>query len=449
MTTDSRSPAGRPAEPPPEIEGYRILKKLGHGGTSSVWKAEQVSLNRPVVIKILSESLSRDKADIDAFQSEARIAAALKHPGIVQVYDFGLSRTGRRYYFVMEYISGYSVGDWIRRKGKIAEPEALLVVHGVADALKFAWVQSRVVHCDIKPDNIMIDADGTVKVTDLGLARPFRTSAQSRADSNDAMVTGTPNYMAPEQIRGDTSLDCRTDIYALGASLHHMVTGQLPFGDSREYYHLYDAAARQAVIDARERYNGRMKIVYAIEIGQPQVCASVSRSFLDSHDFDFVLGAIHATPEGLDYYFVDYDRMDFDQMFRSYYARHLDLIRFGNINSIAHMDYPVRKMERWLRKPASMLRYKDEVAEVVRLAAQSGVALEINTNGLRNWFGRLSPEPWVLELYRAFGGTFVTTGSDAHNTDHAAFGIREARELAESLGLKTVSYYERRQPVFD
>lgn len=224
---------------------------------------------------------------------------------------------------------------------------------------------------------------------------------------------------------------------------------ELPFGDSREYYHLYDAAARQAVIDARERYNGRMKIVYAIEIGQPQVCASVSRSFLDSHDFDFVLGAIHATPEGLDYYFVDYDRMDFDQMFRSYYTRHLDLIRFGNINSIAHMDYPVRKMERWLRKPASMLRYKNEVAEVVRLAAQSGVALEINTNGLRNWFGRLSPEPWVLELYRAFGGTFVTTGSDAHNTDHAAFGIREARELAESLGLKTVSYYERRQPVFD
>ncbi|MFH1476805.1 MAG: serine/threonine-protein kinase, partial [Verrucomicrobiota bacterium] len=220
-------------EAAPVIEGFRVLENLGQGATASVWKAEQVSLNRLVVIKVLSERLTQEPEDVTLFKAEARLAANFKHAGIVQVYDFGQSKIGRRYYFVMEYISGYSVGDWIRRKGKITEHEALVVAQAVADALKYAWDLSRIVHCDIKPDNIMVDGDGSIKVADLGLAHTVKTMAnQPGADANEVIITGTPNYMAPEQVRGSDPIDCRTDIYALGASLYHMVTGQLPFGDS-------------------------------------------------------------------------------------------------------------------------------------------------------------------------------------------------------------------------
>ncbi|MBU1857527.1 MAG: serine/threonine protein kinase, partial [Verrucomicrobia bacterium] len=191
------------SEAAPVIEGFRVLENLGRGATSSVWKAEQVSLNRLVVIKVLSERLTQEPEDVTLFKAEARMAANFKHAGIVQVYDFGQSKIGRRYYFVMEYISGYSVGDWIRRKGKITEHEALVVAQAVADALKYAWDLSRIVHCDIKPDNIMVDGDGSIKVADLGLAHTVKTMAnQPGADAKEVIITGTPNYMAPEQVRG-------------------------------------------------------------------------------------------------------------------------------------------------------------------------------------------------------------------------------------------------------
>ncbi len=220
-------------ESAPVIEGFRVIENLGNGATSSVWKAEQISLNRLVVIKVLSERLTHEPEDVTLFKAEARIAANFKHAGIVQVYDFGQSKVGQRYYFVMEYISGYSVGDWIRRKSRIAEHDALVVVQAVADALKYAWDLSRIVHCDIKPDNIMVDGDGSIKVADLGLAHTVKSMTnQPGANATEVVITGTPNYMAPEQVRGTEQIDCRADIYALGASLYHMVTGRLPFGDS-------------------------------------------------------------------------------------------------------------------------------------------------------------------------------------------------------------------------
>ena len=231
--TDQTPDNNGSSEAAPVIEGFRVLEKLGCGATSSVWKAEQVSLNRLVVIKVLSERLTHEPEDVTLFKAEARLAANFKHAGIVQVYDFGQSIINRCYYFVMEYISGYSVGDWIRRKGKITEHEALVVAQVVADALKYAWNLSSIVHCDIKPDNIMVDGDGSIKVADLGLAHTVKTVVnQPGANANEVIITGTPNYMAPEQVRGSDTIDCRTDIYALGASLYHMVTGELPFGDS-------------------------------------------------------------------------------------------------------------------------------------------------------------------------------------------------------------------------
>ncbi len=215
-------------EAQPRIDGYEIIERLGQGGTASVWKARQVSLQRFVVIKVLSEDFSRDVADIKQFRLEARLAANLKHPGIVQVYDFGQSLDERRYFFVMEYISGYSVGEWLRRKQLLPESDALVVAHSVAAALRYAWESSRIVHCDLKPDNIMVDGDGTIKLTDLGLAQVVSNIGLA-AGRPDEFVTGTPNYMSPEQVRGNVKLDCRSDIYALGMTLYHLLTGNLPF----------------------------------------------------------------------------------------------------------------------------------------------------------------------------------------------------------------------------
>ncbi len=227
MESQKSGPTGG-TEPQPRIDGYEIIERLGQGGTASVWKARQVSLQRFVVIKVLSEDFSRDVADVKQFRLEARLAANLKHPGIVQVYDFGQSQDDRRYFFVMEYISGYSVGEWMRRKKLLPESDALVVVHSVAAALRYAWESSRIVHCDLKPDNIMVDGDGTIKLTDLGLAQVVSNIGLA-AGRPDEFVTGTPNYMSPEQVRGNVKLDCRSDIYALGITLYHMLTGKLPF----------------------------------------------------------------------------------------------------------------------------------------------------------------------------------------------------------------------------
>ncbi|NLB54500.1 MAG: serine/threonine protein kinase [Lentisphaerae bacterium] len=212
----------------PEIPGYEILEQFPQGGMSRVYKARQISLDRIVVIKTLPPSLTSEYDDIKQFMFEARVAANLKHHNIIQVYDFG--RHGELYYFVMEFVSGYNVADWIKRKGVISEEDTLVLADTVAKALDYAWHKAHVVHCDIKPDNIMIDSDGTVKVADLGLAKGVKPTSDLQVKETD-VVTGTPNYISPEQSSGDANLDYRADMYSLGATIYHMMTGTMPFAD--------------------------------------------------------------------------------------------------------------------------------------------------------------------------------------------------------------------------
>lgn len=207
------------------ITGFDVIEKLGVGGMATVWKARQKSLDRIVAIKVLSEHFATDASDIQRFQTEAQSAAKLKHPGIIQVYD--ASFESGQYYFIMEYVAGYTVGDWLRRKGKLSEKDALLVAECVSDALDYAWKTAKIIHCDIKPDNVMVDADGAVKVADLGLARTI--SAMSGEKEFAEEVLGTPAYISPEQAMGAPDIDCRADIYSLGAMLYHLVTGHMMF----------------------------------------------------------------------------------------------------------------------------------------------------------------------------------------------------------------------------
>ena len=208
------------------LPNFEVLGLIGRGGMASVWKARQISLDRYVAVKILSSAFATDQEDIQRFRQEARTAAQLKHPGIVQIYDANFS--DGVYYFVMELVDGYTMGDLLRRKGRITVEDALIVAESVAVALDYAWSHYQMVHCDIKPDNIMVDSDGTVKVTDLGLCRSV-TLVKGEHKGNADEILGTPAYMSPEQVYGSEKLDCRSDIYALGATLYHLVSGQMLF----------------------------------------------------------------------------------------------------------------------------------------------------------------------------------------------------------------------------
>jgi len=211
------------------LSGFEMIERLGGGGMATVWKARQVSLDRLVAVKILPPTRGTPEG-VRRFQTEAQTAAKLKHPGIVQVYDACVENG--IYFFVMEFVAGYTVGDWVRRKKVIPEHDALVVADCVADALQYAWDKERIIHCDVKPDNIMVDSDGTVKVADLGLARTISAMA---ADEVDEEVMGTPAYMSPEQAMGMSDLDPRTDIYSLGAVLYHLLTGRVMFeGESED-----------------------------------------------------------------------------------------------------------------------------------------------------------------------------------------------------------------------
>lgn len=216
----------------PKIDNFEIVSKLGQGGMATVWKARQLSLDRFVAIKVLSSKLTAENADIARFRDEARAVAKLSHPGIVQVYDANYQNGC--YYFVMELIDGITVGQWLRRKGRMPLDQALNVAESVATALDYSWRTYGIVHCDLKPENIMLDKDGSVKITDLGLSRSI-SAAKHGAHKKNSEILGTPAYMAPEQVHGETKLDCRTDIYGLGATLYHLLSGQMLFDGTPEH----------------------------------------------------------------------------------------------------------------------------------------------------------------------------------------------------------------------
>lgn len=222
-------PADAYAGPPPAIDGYEILSKLGEGGMGMVWKARQTSLDRLVAIKLLPLVLAQDRNFIARFRREALATAKLNHPNIVSAIDVGIqARPGQPdlHYFVMEYVDGETVEDVIYRSGKIAPRRAAEIAAAVARALDYAWSEARIVHRDIKPANILITRNGTVKLADLGLARSTWEDANL---TTAGLAIGTPHYASPEQARGDANIDTRSDIYALGATLFHMLTGRTVF----------------------------------------------------------------------------------------------------------------------------------------------------------------------------------------------------------------------------
>ncbi|TVR98909.1 MAG: serine/threonine protein kinase [Phycisphaerales bacterium] len=207
-----------------KIPGYRLLGKLGAGAMATVFKGRQLSLDRLVAIKILPKKFSANAQFIERFYAEGRAAAQLNHPNIVQAYDVG--KAADYHYFVMEYVEGRTVYDDIIKHKRFSEQEAVRVAIQVAEALLHAH-EKGLIHRDVKPKNIMISREEVVKLADLGLARAISDKEAAEAEAGKAF--GTPYYISPEQIRGHKDIGPPADIYSLGATLYHMLTGNVPF----------------------------------------------------------------------------------------------------------------------------------------------------------------------------------------------------------------------------
>ncbi|MEE9312954.1 MAG: serine/threonine-protein kinase, partial [Planctomycetota bacterium] len=204
-----------------KFKGYEIISTLGEGGLGSVFKARQVSMNRLVALKVLHLQWLNDDEFRKRFVLEARIVGKLSHQNLIQVYD--VSREGDYYYFSMEYVDGRTIEEYIndapRKQMEIGK--AVGFVLQILRAINY-YREFDIVHRDIKPSNIMITRSGLAKLGDFG----FVKSKLDKELGFDGMVLGTPDYIAPEQAMGKDNVDYRADIYGLGASLYHMLTGR-------------------------------------------------------------------------------------------------------------------------------------------------------------------------------------------------------------------------------
>jgi serine/threonine-protein kinase len=226
---------------------YRILKRVGSGGMATVFRAEQMPLQREVIVKVLHAHLARDSEMTERFRREAEAAARLVHPFICPVLDYG--EMGETVYIVMPYLGGGSLADRVQRERTVAAAPAAAAAAQVASGLDHAHHRG-VVHRDVKPDNILFDEDGNALITDFGIA----TARSNGRLTASGRAMGTPHYMSPEQAMGKL-VDGRSDIYALGVVLYEALVGFPPFDGadafSVGYKHVHEKPVPIAEIDSR------------------------------------------------------------------------------------------------------------------------------------------------------------------------------------------------------
>ena len=218
---NSDDSGGRPAQ---QFPGYQLQKKIGAGAMAVVYKAKQVSLDRVVALKVLPRRLSKNAEFVERFYREGKAAAALNHNNIVQAIDVG--EAGGYHFFAMEYVEGHTVYEEIADGKVYKEAEVIAIIRQVAAALLHAHERG-IIHRDVKPKNIILTRERVAKLADMGLARA--TSDVEAAMAEEGRAYGTPYYISPEQVVGKRDIDRRADIYSLGATAYHMVTGRVPF----------------------------------------------------------------------------------------------------------------------------------------------------------------------------------------------------------------------------
>lgn len=207
----------------PKIPGYEVIGPIGSGGMADVFKARQISLDRIVAVKIMAPETTRDAKFVERFYQEGRAAAKLNHPNIIGALD--VASTDQFHYFVMEYVEGETLYERLMEDTRLDEEETITLLLDIAKALEHAH-KAKLIHRDIKPQNIIITKQGIPKLLDMGLARQAGAAFN---DSEKGKVLGSPYYVSPEQILNKPDIDFRTDIYSFGVTLYYTLTGKLPF----------------------------------------------------------------------------------------------------------------------------------------------------------------------------------------------------------------------------
>ena len=201
------------------VDDFVIKHEIGSGGMATVFLARQLSMDRPVALKVLNDRFAASETFCASFLKEAKAAARLNHPHVIQALRVG--REGKHLFFAMEYIDGSTLAEIIRRERRLEIDDALNVIQQAAEGLHAAWTDEQLIHRDVKPDNIITTSEGLAKIMDLGIA-------VTASEAQRVEISGTPAFMAPEQFHG-RDLDCRTDIYCLGATLFNALVGYPPF----------------------------------------------------------------------------------------------------------------------------------------------------------------------------------------------------------------------------
>jgi hypothetical protein len=209
-------------DPGEKLGNYEIVERVGSGAMGDVYRAVQLSMNRTVALKILPERLAGNESFVARFIREARSAGKCNHGNLIQVYDVG--QADDKYYFSMEFVGGPTLQDVLKKDGPLPEADAIRHMQKIAEALNDAHSRE-IVHRDVKPANVLLTERGEPKLADLGLAKPLNTESE---ETNAGKPLGTPYYMSPEQVRGE-AVDGRTDLYALGATFYHLLSGQTLF----------------------------------------------------------------------------------------------------------------------------------------------------------------------------------------------------------------------------
>ena len=203
---------------------YQILSTIANGGMSVVYRAKDLLLERQVALKVLKKDLSEDQVFRDRFKAEAKASAKLSHPNIITTYDFGLD--SKRLFIVMELINGSHLKDWIVKNKISSIHTRFLLLKQASSGLAYAHKQG-IVHCDIKPQNMLVSAEGTLKITDFGISRALETISRTERHSE---IWGSPIYISPEQAGGKPPSPA-SDVYSLGVILYEVFTGKPPFMD--------------------------------------------------------------------------------------------------------------------------------------------------------------------------------------------------------------------------
>ena len=236
-----------------EVQGFELYERLGEGTMGVVFRARHLFTDQIVALKVLYPILAGNLTYLRRFQAEAESATHLDHPNLVRVYGYGQRHL--THFICMEYVEGINLREMIQREGALSESTVAAIGMCVAAALHYAWETVRLIHRDVKPENLLVAKDGRLKVCDLGIAKRMASKPGDAPLTRTGYMLGTPHYIAPEQLKGAKELDYRVDIYSLGATLFHAVTGQTIHTAENEFSLLMKQAT-EPVKDPRDAMPG-------------------------------------------------------------------------------------------------------------------------------------------------------------------------------------------------